>query len=145
MLVDQTLKDLLQLCADVQDGLWEAAAHAQQEPLPALFQADAIQWNSFADKLFPLLLELDHTSPGAQWKADPNRNWMNAKESDNLEDLAICEHCLHGLEKAQERLRRAATIGEPRVRRAVIDQLSASIEQMAQLHQFVSEEDRRAV
>ena len=145
MLVDQTLKDLLQLCADVQDGLWEAAAHAGQEPLPALFQADAVQWNGFADRLFPLLLELDHTSPEAQWKADPNRSWMNAGASDELDDLAICDQCLRGLEQAQDRLRRAATVGEPRVRRAVIDQLNASVEQMAQLHQFVSEEDRRAV
>ena len=139
------MKDLLQLCADVQDAFWEAAAHAHRDALPSLFQDAAVQWNGFSDRLFALLLQLDHTSPDARWKANPDRPWMNPADAGNLDDAAICAQCLKGLEIAQNELRKAATLGEPRVRSAVTDQLSTSLEQMAAIYSSTFDAGRRAV
>ncbi len=134
MPVDETLKAMLQLCADVQDGFWEAAAHAQHPELAAVFEANAVQWNGFADALFPILLQLDHTSPEARWKASSDRTWMHpGKRLDELDDLAICEECMRGLEQARSALERATSSGYPQVRQALQDQVHHIDEQQADI------------
>src|SRR5947209_2792949 len=116
--IDESLKDLLQLAADVQDGLWEASARVQQPDLVALFQAAAVQWNNFADQVFPILLQMDHTSPDAKWRADPNRTWMNpSSDAGALDDLAVCEECMQGLQSARQRLETSTSIPRSEERR----------------------------
>src|SRR5450755_3281912 len=145
MSVRETLKKLLQICADIQDSFWEAAAHAQMEPLPAVFQEAAIQWNGFADRIFALLLEVNHTSPDARWKSNPARSWMNPARVPDMDDAAICEECLNGLEMASDELRKAVVAGDPRVRSAATAQLGASAGQMAAIHKCASDIDHRIV
>src|ERR1700710_379517 len=120
MKVDERLKDLMQLCADVQDGFSEAAMLSENQDLASLFQADAVQWNGFADQIFPVLLSVNHTSPDAYWTADPDRPWMNAdEETDVITDLFLCEECMRGLRLAQQRLLEATNIEQPQARKAV--------------------------
>jgi hypothetical protein len=146
MTVDQVLRKLLQLCADTQDGFWEAAAHAASEDLPELFQSLALQWNDFSDKLFSILLAVDHASPEMSWKANPDRPWMSPSSvSEHLNDLAICVQCLHGLELAQAKLQEASAIGGPMIREIVSGQLDTMTEQMAAIHDHVSTKDHGIV
>jgi hypothetical protein len=145
MSVRETLKKLLQICADMQDSFWEAAAHARMERLPAVFEEAAIQWNGFADKIFALLLEVNHTSPDASWKANPARSWMNPARVPVMDDAAICEECLTGLEMASDELRKAAVADDLRVRRAATDQLGAATGQKAVIHKCAADIDHRIV
>jgi uncharacterized protein DUF2383 len=146
MTVDQVLRDLLQLCADTQDGFWEAAAHATSEDLPLLFQSFAVQWNDFSDRLFSILLAVDHTSPEMRWKADPNRIWMSpSQESGSIDDLAICMQCMHGLELAQSKLQEASATGGPMIREIVARQLGTMAEQMAAISDHASTKDHGVV
>jgi hypothetical protein len=143
MKVDERLKDLMQLCADVQDGFSEAAMLSDNPDLASLFQADAVQWNGFADQIFPVLLSVNHTSPDAYWTADPDRPWMNAdEETDVITDLFLCEECMRGLRLAQGRLLEATNIELPQARKAVLAQVSAVEDQISKVVQFVSDTDR---
>jgi hypothetical protein len=146
MSVADALKHLLQTCADLQDGFWQAAAHAERAELQPVLQQAAVQWNSFADRVFALLLQIDHTSPDAKWKANPNRAWMNHYDDmEAMGDRRICQECLHGLDLAQDELRRAAAPGHPQVRRLVNEQLHTSADQMAALQPFVSNGLRHSI
>ncbi|MBV9269229.1 MAG: DUF2383 domain-containing protein [Acidobacteriaceae bacterium] len=146
MSVDTTLKDLLQTCADLQDGFWQAAAHAQRDDLQPILQQTAVQWNSFADTIFALLLQIDHTSPDAKWKANPNRAWMNHYEDiEAKNDRRICQECLHGLDIAQAELRKAAALSHPQVRQLVTEQLQISADQMAGLQPYVANGLRQSI
>lgn len=140
MQLDDTLKHLMQICADTQDGLWLAAAHAKRPELAPIFQDAATQWNEFADKIFAILLRVDHTSPDAKWKANPNRPWLNNYEDiEAMDDRKLCSECMQGLDIAQTELRRAsAQAGHPQVRRLVEEQLQFSADQMAALHPYIS-------
>lgn len=143
---DVILKSLLQLCADVQDGLWEAAAHSRRTDLAALFERAAMAWNAFADRLFPILLATDHTSPHAKWISDPNRSWMNLNSDlDRLDDLAICEECMQGLLAAKAALEQANVINIPQVRELLKSQVRTIEEQRSEIVRAVADPDRRAV
>jgi uncharacterized protein (TIGR02284 family) len=146
MAPDQTLKDLLQLSADVQDGFWEASCRAHSAGLAGLFQSAAMQWNSFADRIFPILLQINHTSPEARWRADPNRIWMNPKAHlGGMDDLAVCEQCVQGLELARDRLDVASGVSLPQVREALQAQLCSIKDQIADIVRAVEDADRPAV
>jgi hypothetical protein len=146
MTVDQVLRDLLQMCADTQDGFWEAAAHAGSDGLPELFQSFAVQWNGFSDKLFSVLLAVDHASPEMRWKANPDRVWMNPSRANaQMDDLAICMQCLQGLELAYTKLQEASAAGGQLVREIVSGQLKAMAEQMAAIHDRASTKDHGTV
>lgn len=147
MQLDDTLKELLQVCADMQDGFWMAATHAQNEELPVLFQDAAVQWNAFADKIFAVLLQVDHTSPDAKWKANPNREWLNHYEDITaLDDARLCLECMQGLDLAQADIRRAsATVGHPQVKAYFNEQLKISTDQMATLRPYTSKGLRKSV
>jgi hypothetical protein len=140
MQLDQTLKHLMQICADVQDGLWLAATHAKRPELAPLFQDAAIQWNSFADRIFPILLRINHTSPDAKWKANPDRPWLNHYDAiEKMDDRMLCQECIEGLNLAQDELRKAsATAGHPQVRALVDEQLRLSADQMASFRPYAS-------
>jgi hypothetical protein len=139
MQLDNMLKQLMQTCADTQDGLWLAAAHARNPELGSIFQDAATEWNAFADKIFAVLLRVDHTSPDAKWKANPNRPWLNNyEEIEAMDDRRLCMECMHGLDLAQAELRKAMTAGHPQVRSAVEQQLADSAEQMASLQPFIT-------
>ncbi len=140
MQLDHTLKQLMQICADTQDGLWLAAAYARTPALGPIFQDAATQWNEFADKIFAILLRVDHTSPDAKWKANPNRSWLNNYEDiEAMDDRRLCMECMQGLDLAQAELRKAsASAGHPQVRGLVDDQLQFSADQMSDLQPFVS-------
>lgn len=143
--MDQALKELLQLCADTQDGFWEAASSAKAECLPVLFQAFAVQWNEFSDKVFPVLLRLDHTSPHTRWKADPDRVWMNpVRDNRQMDDLGICMQCLLGLDLAQTRMREASQDGHPQVSALVGSQLLVSKAQAATIKEYISGQERES-
>jgi hypothetical protein len=145
MEVDKALKDLLQLSADVQDGLWEASIRAHQVDLAGLFQSFAVQWNGFADQIFPILLRIDHTSPDAKWHADPNRSWMNARELPaGTDDLAICDQCLQGLQLSLNRLTSMGPVAIPDVREALKDQILSVQEQISGIVRAVDSADRPA-
>jgi hypothetical protein len=141
MQLDDTLKQLLQLCADIQDGLWIAAANTKREDLAPKFQDAAIQWNQFADKIFAILLQVDHTSPEARWKANPNRSWLNHYEDISaMDDRRLCLECMQGLDLAQTELRKAlATAGHPQVRTLITEQLHTSADQMASFQAYTSD------
>lgn len=144
--IDDTLKDLLQLAADVQDGFWEASGRAQNPELATLFQSGAVQWNSFADGIFPILLQLDHTSPDAKWRADPNRVWMNPQRNlDDLDDLAVCGECMHGLQLAERRLDSATAVPIPPIRELLKAQLRSVDRLKAQIVRAVEDASRPAV
>lgn len=144
MLADETLKHLLQLCADTQDGFWEAATNAKEECLPALFQEFAVQWNEFSDQVFPILLAINHTSPDRRWKADPERAWMNPqRENSHMDDLAICMQCLLGLNLAQAKLAEALQV--PLIAGLVTGQIAASKEQAAAIRDHISGQDHDIV
>lgn len=147
MQLDDTLKHLMQVCADTQDGLWLAAAHARREDLAPIFQDAATQWNAFADQIFAILLRVDHTSPDAKWKANPNRVWLNNYEDmEEMDDRRLCLECLQGLDLAQTELRTAcAQAGHARVRRLIEEQLKQSADQMGALQPFVSSGLRRSI
>jgi hypothetical protein len=143
MSIDDQLKELMQLCADLQDGFSEAAMHAGNPDLAALLQADAVQWNTFADRVFPILLAIDHTSPDAYWTSDPDRPWMSTDlDLDCINDLTLCEECIRGLRIAQQRLQTAANASLPSVRHAVSAQLTTAHQQIEQVVQFVADTDR---
>jgi hypothetical protein len=144
---DDSLKHLMQLCADVQDGLWLAAAYARRVELPPLFQDAAVQWNAFADQVFSILLRVDHTSPDAKWKADPNREWLAEQEEiEKMDDRRLCRECLDGLNLAQTELRKiSAQVGHPQVRALVDDQLRTSADQMASFQPYASSGLRSAI
>jgi hypothetical protein len=135
---DDSLKHLMQLCADVQDGLWLGAAYAKRDELPPLFQDAAVQWNAFADKIFAILLRVDHTSPEAKWKANPNREWLRSEEEiEKMDDRRLCRECLDGLDLAQTELRKlSALVGHPQVRALVDEQLQTSADQMASFQAY---------
>lgn len=144
MASDEILKSLLQLCADVQDGFWSAAAHSHRTDLAAAFERTATEWNGFADRIFPILLATDHTSPHAKWYADPNRPWMNPNaDLDRLDDLAVCEECMQGLQAARTRLQQATVIGMPQVRELLKAQLRSVEDQLADIVRMVEDTDRR--
>lgn len=139
MPVDQVLKELLQLCADTQDGFWEAANSAKAECLPMLFQKFAVQWNEFSDRVFPVLLKVNHTSPHARWKADPDRVWMNpVRDNLQMDDLAICTQCLHGLDLARTRIKKLSEAGYQQVAVLLGGQLDVVNEQAAAIDEFIA-------
>ena len=144
--IDDTLKDLLQLAADVQDGFWEASGRAHNPELAALFQSAAVQWNSFADGVFPILLQLDHTSPDAKWHADPNRIWMNPQRKlGAMDDLAVCDECIQGLHLAKQRLDYASAVPIPPIRELLKAQLRSIDCLKAQIVRAVEDASRPAV
>lgn len=140
MQLDQVLKHLMQTCADTQDGFWLAAAHARTPELGPIFQDTATQWNEFADKIFPILLRVNHTSPDAKWKANPNRPWLNNYEDiEAMDDRRLTMDCMQGLDIAQMELRSAsANAGHPHVRSLIEEQLQISADQQAVLQPFVT-------
>ncbi len=134
----------MQLCADVQDGLFEGAAHAEQPALAALLEADAVAWNGFADQLFRILLALDHTSPDAKWKANFDRKWMNPQaDLTDLDDFSICDECLLGLSLSKRRLEQAQLAGLPQLRELLQVQQRSVEDQMARLVRYVDDVDCR--
>lgn len=144
MAADQILKDLMQLCADVQDGLFQGAAQAEQPALAALLQAHGIEWNAFADQLFRILLAVDHTSPEAKWKANSDRKWMNADaDPADVDDFRICDECLLGLSLSKQRLQQAQLVSLPQVRDLVQEQQRSVEDQMATLVRYVEDVDCR--
>lgn len=144
--IDDTLKDLLQLSADVQDGFWEASGRAHNPELAALFQSAAVQWNSFADGIFPILLQLDHTSPDATWHADPDRVWMNPNRNlDAMDDLAVCGECMQGLHLARQRLDFASAVPIPPIRELLREQIRSINGLRAEIVRAVEDASRPAV
>lgn len=121
---DDHLKALLQLAADVQDGFFDAATRVEDTATASLLQAIAVEWNAFADRIFPILLQIDHTSPDAKWYANPDRDWMNAHGGPNSgDDPAICSECLRGLEGARFELHQAIIAAYPPFRPVLDSQI----------------------
>jgi hypothetical protein len=128
----------MQLCADVQDGLFEGAAHAEQPALAALLEADAVAWNAFADQLFRILLAVDHTSPDAKWKANFDRKWMNPEaDLTDLNDFRICDECLLGLSLSKQSLQQAQLNNLPQLRELLQEQQRSVEDQVATLVRYV--------